>query len=51
MYIYMYMHYVYVYTAVYIYIYIKGATPPAADPWSRGLERAEDLPVDGIPLK
>ena len=22
-----------------IYIYIKGATPPAADPWSRGLER------------
>ena len=49
MYIYMYMHYVYVYTAVYIYIYIKGATPPAADPWSRGPERAEDLPVDGIP--
>ena len=32
-----------------MYIYIKGATPPAADPWSRGLERAEDLPVDGIP--
>ena len=24
---------------IFIYVLIKGATPPAADPWSRGLER------------